>query len=137
MSISDRLLGKKNVNGKPHIEAIAPEGALPGGEVRIGGKGLRPPELKRPSVLFGELEGSVLISSDEFANSSELINTEPSSSPKRTLGRFNSGGRNPLPPIRTSPPGSAPSGAIASMCGFPLTFFFPRRRSEILIRLIR
>jgi sugar lactone lactonase YvrE len=66
MSISDRLLGKKNVNGKPHIEAIAPECALPGGEVRIVGKGLRPPELKRPSVLFGELEGSVLISSDEF-----------------------------------------------------------------------
>jgi sugar lactone lactonase YvrE len=66
MSISDRLLGKKNVNGKPHIEAIAPECALPGGEVRIVGKGLRPPELKRPSVLFGELEGSVLISSDDF-----------------------------------------------------------------------
>src|SRR6202051_2374928 len=66
MSISDRLLGKKNVNGKPHIEAIAPECALPGGEVRIIGKGLRPPELKRPSVHFGEIEGSVLISSDEF-----------------------------------------------------------------------
>jgi sugar lactone lactonase YvrE len=66
MSISDRLLGKKNVNGRPHIEAIAPECALPGGEVRIVGKGLRPPELKRPSVLFGELEGTVLISSDEF-----------------------------------------------------------------------
>src|SRR6202165_2887136 len=66
MSISDRLLGKKNVNGKPHIEAIAPECALPGGEVRIVGQGLRTPELKRPSVLFGELEGSVLISSDEF-----------------------------------------------------------------------
>jgi sugar lactone lactonase YvrE len=66
MSISDRLLGKKNVNGKPHIEAVAPECALPGGEVRIIGKGLRPPELKRPSVHFGEIEGSVLISSDEF-----------------------------------------------------------------------
>jgi hypothetical protein len=66
MSISDRLLGKKNVNGKPHIEAIAPECALPGGEVRIVGKGLRPPELRRPSVRFGELEASVLISSDEF-----------------------------------------------------------------------
>jgi sugar lactone lactonase YvrE len=66
MSISDRLLGKKNVNGKPHIEAVRPECALPGGEVRIIGKGLRPPELKRPSVHFGEIEGSVLISSDEF-----------------------------------------------------------------------
>ncbi len=66
MSISDRLLGKKNVNGKPHIDAVAPTCALPGGEVRIIGKSLRPPELRRPSVRFGDLEGSVLISSDEF-----------------------------------------------------------------------
>jgi hypothetical protein len=66
MSISDRLLGKKNVNGKPHIEAVAPSFALPGGEVRIMGKSLRPTELRRPSVHFGEIEGSVLISSDDF-----------------------------------------------------------------------
>src|SRR5450755_2876872 len=66
MSISDRLLGKKNVNGKPHIEAVAPSSALPGGEVRIIGKGLRPHELRRPIVRFGDLEGSVLISSDDF-----------------------------------------------------------------------
>ena len=66
MSISDRLLGKKNVNGKPHIEAVAPSFALPGGEVRIIGKSLRPTELRRPSVHFGEIEGSVLISSDDF-----------------------------------------------------------------------
>src|SRR5467141_1951258 len=66
MSISDRLLGKKNINGKPHIEAVAPSFALPGGEVRIIGRGLRPPELRRPSVRFGEIEGSVLISSDDF-----------------------------------------------------------------------
>jgi len=66
MSISDHLLGKKNVNGKPHIEAVAPSFALPGGEVRIIGKSLRPPELRRPSVHFGEIEGTVLISSDDF-----------------------------------------------------------------------
>ncbi|MBZ5654710.1 MAG: gluconolaconase [Acidobacteriia bacterium] len=66
MSISDRLLGKKNVNGKPHIEAVAPSFALPGGEVRITGRALRPPEFRRPSVRFGEVEGAVLISSDEF-----------------------------------------------------------------------
>ncbi|MGC2150946.1 MAG: hypothetical protein WA618_02805, partial [Terriglobales bacterium] len=66
MSISDRLLGKKTANGKPHIEAVAPSLALPGGEVRIIGKSLRPPELRRPSVRFGEIEASVLISSDEF-----------------------------------------------------------------------
>src|SRR5450755_4816132 len=66
MSISDRLLGKKNANGKPHIEAVAPSFALPGGEVRISGKSLRPQELRRPSVRFGDVEGSVLISSDDF-----------------------------------------------------------------------
>src|SRR6476659_4342078 len=66
MGISDRLLGKKNVNGHPHIEAVQPGAALPGGEVRILGKSLRPHELRRPKVQFGEIEASVLISSDEF-----------------------------------------------------------------------
>jgi hypothetical protein len=66
MTISDRLLGKKNVNGRPHIEAITPAAALPGGEVRILGSGLRPAELRCPRVRFGELEGSVVISSDDF-----------------------------------------------------------------------
>jgi sugar lactone lactonase YvrE len=66
MSISDRLLGKKPANGKPHIEAVSPSLALPGGEIRIIGKGLRPAELRRPSVRFGEIEGSILISSEDF-----------------------------------------------------------------------
>jgi hypothetical protein len=66
MGISDRLLGKKNVNGHPRIEAVHPGAALPGGEVRITGTSLRPPELRRPRVRFGEIEGSVLISSDDF-----------------------------------------------------------------------
>src|SRR5574337_760288 len=66
MGISDRLLGKKNVNGKPHIETVSPAFALPGGEIRIVGSGLRPPELRRPRVHFGDVEGSVLISSDDF-----------------------------------------------------------------------
>lgn len=66
MAISDRLLGKKNVNGKPHLETVQPPAALPGGEVRLLGKSLRPHELRRPRVQFGEIEGSVLISSDDF-----------------------------------------------------------------------
>jgi len=66
MGISDRLLGKKGVNGKPHIETVAPGFALPGGEIRINGSGLRPPELRRPRVHFGEVEGPVLISSEDF-----------------------------------------------------------------------
>jgi len=66
MGISDRLLGRKNVNGKPHILAIQPSSALPGGDVRISGTDLRPADLRRPRVRFGEVEGSVIISSDQF-----------------------------------------------------------------------
>src|SRR5579884_2830726 len=66
MSISDRILGKKNLNGQPHIEAVTPAAALPGGEVRILGTGFRAPEMRRPHVKFGEKEGAVVISSDDF-----------------------------------------------------------------------
>src|SRR5438309_9295819 len=66
MTISNRLLGKKNVNGHPHIEAVAPAAALPGGEVRILGSGLRPPELRQPRVSFGDLEASVIVSAEDF-----------------------------------------------------------------------
>ncbi len=66
MVISNRLLGKKNVNGKPHIDRVSPDAALPGAEIRILGSGLRPPELRRPRVQFGEVEGTVVISSDDF-----------------------------------------------------------------------
>ena len=66
MGFSDRILGKKSVNGAPHIEAVAPAFALTGGEVRITGSGLRPQELRRPKVQFGEVEGSVVVSSDGF-----------------------------------------------------------------------
>lgn len=66
MEISNRLLGKKNVNGHPHIEGVHPGAALPGGEVRITGSGLRPPEMRRPRVRFGESEGAVVVSSDQF-----------------------------------------------------------------------
>lgn len=60
------LLGKKNSNGRPHINSIVPGAALPGGEVRIEGASLRPSSLHRPHVLFGEDEGYVVISSDQF-----------------------------------------------------------------------
>jgi sugar lactone lactonase YvrE len=66
MGFSDRILGKKNVNGGPRIETVAPASALAGGEIRITGSGLRPQELLRPKVQFGEAEGSVVVSSDAF-----------------------------------------------------------------------
>lgn len=58
------LFTKKSVNGKPHIENIVPSAALPGGEVRITGTGLKPPDLNRPVVAFGESQGSIVVSSD-------------------------------------------------------------------------
>lgn len=64
MGISNHLLGNKN--GKPHIEAIYPAAALPGGEVRITGNSLRPVDFRRPRVRFGDIDGSVVISSDDF-----------------------------------------------------------------------
>jgi len=54
------------VNGNPHIETIEPKCALPGGEVRITGRGLRPPGFRRPEVQFGDVGGSIVVGSDQF-----------------------------------------------------------------------
>ena len=53
-------------NDKPHIAAISPMAAMPGGEVRITGSDLRPVDLRRPRVQFGAVDGSVVVSSDDF-----------------------------------------------------------------------
>jgi sugar lactone lactonase YvrE len=66
MGISERLLGKRNVNGRPRIERIDPPAALPGGEVRILGSGLKPPELARPRVEIEDVQLPIVVSSDEF-----------------------------------------------------------------------
>jgi sugar lactone lactonase YvrE len=66
MGTSERIPGSKNVNGTPRIEAVEPSAALPGGEIRIIGSRLRPQAMRRPRVQFGELEGAVVISSEQF-----------------------------------------------------------------------
>jgi sugar lactone lactonase YvrE len=66
MGFSERILGKKNVNGGPHIESVSPLLALTGGEIRIAGSGLRSQQWQRPRVQFGDVEGGVIISSDSF-----------------------------------------------------------------------
>src|ERR1700756_1932726 len=66
MGSANRSVGKKNVNGQPHINALEPTAALPGGEVRIVGSGLNPLDLRRPQVRFGEADGSVVVSTSEF-----------------------------------------------------------------------
>ena len=65
MGISDRLRGKRSLNGKPQIISITPQFALPGGEVRIAGTALRH-EMLRPRVTFADEPGGIVISSDDF-----------------------------------------------------------------------
>lgn len=60
------LFAKKSSNGKPHIDSVVPAAALPGGEVRIIGSGLKPAELNRPIVEFGAEEAAIVVSSDNF-----------------------------------------------------------------------
>ena len=62
----ERKAGAKNVNGKPRIDSVDPPCALPGGEVRISGSALVPHGLRRPRVQFGEVDGAVVISSEQF-----------------------------------------------------------------------
>src|SRR5258708_21574081 len=66
MGISDTLLGKKNAKCDPQIDAIEPAASLPGGEVRLAGKALKPPQLARPEVNFGGLKGSIIVTSGDF-----------------------------------------------------------------------
>src|SRR6266404_3665096 len=66
MGITESLLGKKNVDGNPYIEAIDPSASLPGGEVRIVGRTLKPPQLARPEVTFNGVRGSLVVSAEDF-----------------------------------------------------------------------
>src|SRR5262249_6006414 len=60
------FLGRKNVNGNPYIDSIQPPASLPGGEVRIIGRSLKPPQLARPEVSFAGVPGSIVVSSEDF-----------------------------------------------------------------------
>jgi sugar lactone lactonase YvrE len=56
----------RNVNGHPYIESIDPAFALPGGEIRISGSGLTSARAERPTVKFGDTEGSIIVGSRQF-----------------------------------------------------------------------
>jgi sugar lactone lactonase YvrE len=66
MGMGESELGKKNVDGQPFIDAIEPPASLPGGEVRIVGRGLKPPQLARPEINFSGVRGSIVVSSEDF-----------------------------------------------------------------------
>jgi sugar lactone lactonase YvrE len=91
MGISDALLGKKNVNGQPFIEAIDPAASLPGGEVRIIGKSLKPPKLGRPEVSFSGTPGAIVISSEEFVVARVPFGTHSGQVTIRTNGHVSNG----------------------------------------------
>jgi sugar lactone lactonase YvrE len=66
MGITESLLGNKNVNGNPYIEAIEPSASLPGGEIKVIGRSLKPPQLTRPEVSFNGMRGSLVVSAEDF-----------------------------------------------------------------------
>src|SRR6516164_9831559 len=66
MGTSSTPQGRKNADGNPHIEAIEPAASLPGGEIRIIGKALKPPQLARPEVSFAGVRGTIVVSSEDF-----------------------------------------------------------------------
>src|SRR5207245_9514406 len=53
-------------NGIPRIERVAPAAAIAGGEVEIHGSGFESPSNHRPRVRFGEAEGELLLSAENF-----------------------------------------------------------------------
>ncbi|HEX2712736.1 MAG TPA: hypothetical protein VHM88_11000, partial [Candidatus Acidoferrales bacterium] len=53
-------------NEVPRIERVAPGAAIPGGEVAIHGSGFESRNNTRPRVQFGDLEGSLLVSAEDF-----------------------------------------------------------------------
>jgi len=55
-----------STNGTPRIERVSPGAAIPGGDVAIHGSGFESRNNTHPRVQFGEVEGSVLISAENF-----------------------------------------------------------------------
>lgn len=53
-------------SGKPRIDRIAPPAALPGGDITIHGSGFATRNHHLPEVRFGEVEGSLVLSSDSM-----------------------------------------------------------------------
>ena len=61
---SNRSTGKAHKPaGKPLVESVTPQAAIPGGEISIQGKGFVSNGSNRPTVRFGDQFGSVLLSS--------------------------------------------------------------------------
>lgn len=64
MGIANR--GLTNRNGIPHLDAVEPAFALPGGEVKLIGKSLASHDLRPPRVQFGDTPATVIVGSERF-----------------------------------------------------------------------
>src|SRR3990172_4324663 len=56
----------QSTNGKPRIERVFPQAAVPGGELQVWGSGFYSHGSSRALVQFGSIEGSLLVSSDRY-----------------------------------------------------------------------
>lgn len=61
-----QLFDRRPMDGKPHIEHVAPRAAIVGGELLIRGSGFCSDCQARPQVRFGGLEANLLVSSDRY-----------------------------------------------------------------------
>jgi hypothetical protein len=57
---------RRPMNNRPHIDMVCPRAAIAGGELQIRGQGFCPNGNTRPQVRFGGLEGSLMVSSNQF-----------------------------------------------------------------------
>jgi hypothetical protein len=55
---------RKSVDKNPNIEQVSPEAAIPGGEIRIHGRGFAMAD--RPRVLLGDVPAPLIIGSDSY-----------------------------------------------------------------------
>ncbi len=92
-------MGTTKTNGAPHIESVEPVCTLPGGEVRIVGRGLRPQELRRPEVRFGDVDGSIVVSSEQF-----IVARVPDGASSGGLVVATNGHRSNSHPVRVAVP---------------------------------
>jgi hypothetical protein len=53
-------------NSIPRIDRVTPGAAIPGGDVTIHGRGFQSRNNARPRVQFGEVEGTLLVSAEDF-----------------------------------------------------------------------
>src|SRR5689334_17091035 len=92
MGISDTLLGRKNVDGYPFIDAIEPSAALPGGGDRSVCEPLNPPQRARPELPVTQVRGPIVLSSAYCVNPRVRSGPQPGQMTSQPNGPSNNAG---------------------------------------------